>query len=106
MTPVELVAKTKAVLDERGWCKGHYFDQLTGEVCLVGALIHAHSGRDDGGGLTRCHADGTFTKVYDLLGEITGMPQALSGWNDDVDRRRADVVKALDQAIEQLEEAA
>ena len=103
MTPIELLHKTRRTLDERGWCKDRFFDNQTGQVCLVGALIFAHSGNPDASELSRCQQDPVFLKAYETLGMVTAEPGALSTWNDQLRRRRPDIDIALDQALEILE---
>src|SRR5688500_2853295 len=115
MTLKQLLKKTKRVLKERKWIKGHAIDSHTGAVCLIGAL-HVAAGDEKlllstGGGFqlwdndTKVNAEKLLSKIAqekESLDISTYRPSfALNAaiYNDRPSTTKADVLALLDQAI-------
>jgi hypothetical protein len=116
MTAAAMVSDARRLVAE-GWCQGaHARDETGSEVpsrserarswSLLGALLASwhrqdtHDDEDIAAHLVDAHALGQATEV---LGDVVGTA-ALDRWNDDPERTQADVVAALDGALELLGE--
>jgi hypothetical protein len=43
ITPDEIMDRAADLIDENGWCKGYFYDEMTGAMCVSGALMRAGS---------------------------------------------------------------
>lgn len=84
----ELLAEAAQVVEKRGLFKGDFEDYPGGPVCMLGTMNVALTGDADNEWLASGYADPAV--VADAIG-LGDIPM----WNDEEDRTKKDVVKAL-----------
>jgi hypothetical protein len=108
MTPVEVLRRAKALIEERGWWRGFYADRESGAVCVRGACMLAGSTDvdffSDDGWETSPESD----QAEAWLSRALGVPNAerVAAWNDAPTTTRIDVLRLLDKAITLAEQEA
>ena len=108
MTTRDVLMETKNVLLTRGWHQGGLIDELTGAVCVLGALSCAVFGDADGP-----PQQPTSNDIVDYVLAALAMQDAsgvddidchqLAKWNDHPSRTPEDILDMLDRAIASVE---
>lgn len=98
MTTSDELQQAKAVLIARGWYQGDYVNDVTGEVCIVGALNIVENGDP------RCYyddSDGERDDAMDILNVLACLDCCgdVGEWNDWSGRTPEQVLAFLDRAI-------
>jgi hypothetical protein len=106
MQTVEILRGAKAVLQERGWYQGNYYNEGKAgfgipveecEVCLMGAINVAAGGSPDHIGIESGAVHEYITSILKARHESR---VKVAYWNDLKKRRVEDVLALLDVAIE------
>lgn len=82
-----VVIRAARALIERGWCQHRWTVDSEDRICLEAAVSYA----------AHPFSIGTLVEVLRLLRRLAGRPD-LSGWNDERERTREDVLDLLDRA--------
>lgn len=85
MKNYEVLEATAALLEEKGWCQGKFYDD-TGAKCLTGALPTKHTG------------------AYRAFQKHVGTTDYLSYWNDEPGRTAIEVISELRACAKALKE--
>lgn len=99
MTPVEVLRKAKALIEERGWTQGEYVSR-DGAHCARGACYVA-SGSHVLPMYPVGHIDDSANDAQYALASAIGkeLLHSVSDWNDEPGRTKKEVLAAFDKAI-------
>lgn len=96
MTPVEVLKKAKALIEERGWCRREYKD-TRGCYCSLGACYVASGYEVEGASVLH---DGDVTAYATAEKALErAIDSAVIRWNDSPGRTKDEVLAAFDKAI-------